>query len=547
MLSRRDCGWKPSARLEYAMTTSLPRNARVLALVILLIGCGSSDPCAKVACSDHGLCSAVKGEATCTCDEGYAGALCGNCAAGYQDNDNSGTCQPTCAASGLVCHHGECSDAQGTAACVCAATWAGADCQECAEGYQDNDHNDICKPTCAKLGYTCSDHGSCSDASGTAVCICDDGYFADGEGGCQAGKDWTFIVYINGQNDLEPYGDENIDQMKVVGSNQDVDIIALFGRYPTSAKKIYVNQGSTTIVEDMGSSIDLGDWHVLAEFGVWAVDNYPSKHYALILWDHGEGWRMVRRPPTSSFKGFSTNYSTGREISIAEGEYANALALITAAAGGKLEMIGFDACLMQSWEVAEASEPYAKWLVASQDAVPGSGWPYTPILTALAANPEMTGLALGTNVADEYHDASAWNSTMSVVNLESLPAFDSALSSLADALGQHSAQFGELETARESAIQFYMDGFVDLGDFLDRVKLRPGVTSDVTAAANAMLTQLGLTVPHNRTQIDYADAHGLTIYVPERGGGLESLYTQGTGAVWAQRSTWDEFLMSFTD
>jgi hypothetical protein len=46
----------------------------------------------------------------------------------------------------------------------------------CAVGTQDNDKNGTCLPTCATAALPCAVHSACSDASGTAKCVCVSGY-----------------------------------------------------------------------------------------------------------------------------------------------------------------------------------------------------------------------------------------------------------------------------------------------------------------------------------------------------------------------------------
>ena len=65
-------------------------------------------------------------------------------------------------------------------------------------------------------------------------------------------------------------------------------------------------------------------------------------------------------------------------------------------------------------------------------------------------------------------------------------------------------------------------------------------------AANGLISQLGVTILYSRTRgTDYDNAHGLSVYLPRYGGGIDPDYTE-TGAVWAPRTTWDEFLEAFT-
>jgi hypothetical protein len=146
------------------------------------------------------------------CPTGYIGLKCRACDEGYQDNNHDETCEPSCATAAVSCQGNSlCSDASGTAACVCApgyvglpvcpinvddctpsscsahqycvdgvnsftcecqAGYTGPTCEDCTEGYQDNDHDGTCLPTCATSGLVCQNGGTCTDASGQAACDC---------------------------------------------------------------------------------------------------------------------------------------------------------------------------------------------------------------------------------------------------------------------------------------------------------------------------------------------------------------------------------------
>ena len=45
--------------------------------------------------------------------------------------------------------------------------------------------------------------------------------------------------------------------------------------------------------------------------------------------------------------------------------------------GRKLDLLGFDTCLMSAYEVALQLAPYAEKLLASEETEPGHGWQYT--------------------------------------------------------------------------------------------------------------------------------------------------------------------------
>jgi hypothetical protein len=36
----------------------------------------------------------------------------------------------------------------------------------------------------------------------------------------------------------------------------------------------------------------MGSGKTLAGFVEWAMTNYAARHYLLVIWNHGEGWRF---------------------------------------------------------------------------------------------------------------------------------------------------------------------------------------------------------------------------------------------------------------
>jgi len=382
---------------------------------------------------------------------------------------------------------------------------------------------------------------------GTAVCGCDLGYLDDGAGGCAldpAANEWVFVEFLNGDNNLEANAYGDLDEMTRAGSSPYVHVVVLMdsdARDAGHARRIYVRQGSAEVVQDMGE-LDMSDGRVLRDFVVWALQTYPARHRALVLWDHGDGWR-IQAPGHPVVKGFSTDDHGGSgDISIASGEFGQALAGIVAVLGDKLDLLAFDACLMGMWEVADAAAPYARVFVASEDTVPSTGFPYEALLGPFVASTGTTAAQLGAAMADTYHDASADNVTLSAVDLDAQPALDAAVSAFADALLAHPEVFDKVETARAASLAFDDPESVDLGDFAHRVAAMTSCPADLAAAANALEAQLGRSVLHNRARAPRAPATGLAIYLPGRGERMDRAYSSG---VWSAATHWDEFLAAF--
>jgi hypothetical protein len=361
-----------------------------------------------------------------------------------------------------------------------------------------------------------------------------------------AAADWTVMVYLDADNDLEPHGFDDVDEMGLVGSSAAVNVVVLLDgltRDGGRARDLRVTPGGFEVLEELGE-VDMSDWRTLRDFGVRTMHRYPARRHALILWDHGAGWKSAGR--AVPHKEFAHDESAGgAAMSVSRGDYASALAGIKEALGEKLDVIAFDACLMGTWEVAHASAPYGAYLVASQETMPVTGYDYDGFLRLLVDAPSMDGRELARVLADTTAEDSVDNVTQSVVRLESLWVVDQAVSDLADALLAHPDAHGLVEQARRMAQHFSGDDLRDLRGLADALGVLAGVPADVGTAARTLSAAVGVVVEHNRTQGGYQGAHGLSAYMPARGSGLDQDYT-GPGATWSQVTTWDDWLMRFT-
>ncbi|RLB52355.1 MAG: hypothetical protein DRI34_14810, partial [Deltaproteobacteria bacterium] len=294
--------------------------------------------------------------------------------------------------------------------------------------------------------------------------------------------------------------------------------------------------------EDMGE-IDMGDWQTLRDFGIWAIQNYPARHHALVMWDHGSGWDR-NKPRPLPYKGMSWDDSSGNHISIAAGEYEQALQGITAALGGKLDIVGHDECLMGMWEVALVSAPYAHYFVASEETEPGDGWAYDGFLPGLVADPLNTSpLDLATSIVDAYYASGSSASTLSAIDLDTFDQLNATMNAFADALRAHPDLNGQINTVRGATQSFYYPEYRDLKHFALGIMGMSGAPADMVSAAQALSDQLDVTIAHNQAQSGYAGAYGMSVYLPQSGSVIDNDYLN---AAWSQVSTWDEFLQGFT-
>ena len=140
---------------------------------------------------------------------------------------------------------------------------------------------------------------------------------------------------------------------------------------------------------DQKSMVDGG---TLTEFIDYAYQNYQSDLYQLVLWDHGGGPLI----------GFGQDEVADNNEAMEMKALGDALGQTKLVRDGKkFEMIGFDACLMGSIEIAATLKDFSNYMVASEESEPGYGWNYA-YLGTITGETKMN--ELGTTLVDKYFE-----------------------------------------------------------------------------------------------------------------------------------------------
>ena len=159
--------------------------------------------------------------------------------------------------------------------------------------------------------------------------------------------EWGFYVYMAGDNTLYEEVTDDLNEMKMVGSNNNLEIVTLTDQLLGNDSHAYhvIKHGvEETPLSEINATweneIDMGDGETLKDFMVWATTEYPAQRKILVIWDHGSGWKKVAEDQGS--------HLTVPEIRKAIEDYRE----ITG--DPPLTMIGFDACniLLQPCHVA---------------------------------------------------------------------------------------------------------------------------------------------------------------------------------------------------
>jgi len=213
-----------------------------------------------------------------------------------------------------------------------------------------------------------------------------------------ASADWTYMVYMGADNNLSTAGLFDLNEMETAGSGEKVNIVlqAEFSSFYTDFSAIghdgYGGETLRFLVKNDGNpdnvnlnagksigNVDMGSPAALTNFIKWAAASYPAKHYALVIWDHGAGWKK-----SALFKGAVQDETSDSFMSLPM------LAGAVRSAGVPLDVINFDACLMAMYEVAFEFSGLTDYMVFSEEVEPGEGDPYDTILSALKNRPGLT-------------------------------------------------------------------------------------------------------------------------------------------------------------
>lgn len=338
---------------------------------------------------------------------------------------------------------------------------------------------------------------------------------------------WTFLVFLNAANNLQQFAPLNVNQMEKVGSTADVNIVVQWKQARCSdcgspswvgTRRYYVTRDNDTstvnspIVQDMGTGIDMGDWRELRNFIVWAQAQYPADHYALVIWNHGAGWRPTRAElGRLAVYPRSVSIDSERNTEIQTWQLPQALAVTP-----QVDTVIFDASLMQMLEVAYEIRNSTSIITGSEESPPGAGYVYDTFLSDLVANPSMTAAQLGTQIVTRTLQAYGTNgdNTQSVLDTSKLQNVADKLNAFGTVLIQHANALASVtQNARNNADSYAYPDNKDLWDYADLIRTGTSLSDVQTAASNLQAAISGAVLAEQHGVV-HSHSHGIAIYVP---------------------------------
>ena len=332
-------------------------------------------------------------------------------------------------------------------------------------------------------------------------------------------KAWTVMVYVTGTNleSGQSSASNDIAEMYAAGVDfEQANVIYLTGGSTAWSLDVPTDRNVVWNLETLdvvgGSRANsMGDPANLASFVNFADKYFPAEHTMLVMWDHGGG----------PIVGYGQDELAGGD-GLTLPEMAQAMEATAYHGGKKLDVVGCDACLMGSIEIADVWSDYADRLVASEEVEQGIGWNWR-FLSVLNDDPEPDEVCTeAVNAFKSYYEGgfpafSQAPYTLAAYDLTATPDVISAVDELSSALQYDldAQDYTAINEARNETTEF---GFVvegtevarfdlfDLRDFCNQFgEDQPAETGKVNEALDRFVTDNATNIP---------DAYGVMFYLP---------------------------------
>ena len=342
----------------------------------------------------------------------------------------------------------------------------------------------------------------------------------------------TVMVYMVAENSLNKNVWADVQEM-LVGMNNDTlsanDRLVIY-LDDVKLPRIYVVDKTTKITQfselvpvmTYENDVNSSSAEQLGTFIDYVKSNYPAESYGLVMWSHASGWTpsnfsgdMYSETPT---KRKSFGVDNGKNTTNNNGNQMNIDDMASVLQGNAFDFIFFDACVMQTIEVAYELRDAAKWLIASPAEIPASGANYETMTRAMFLKDDYVNQML-TVYKQEY--SNAYGIVVSAVNTEVLDDYAAYMKSVVAA---HRSEMLNLNISSMLNYIRYGSWTTTSPDFLDMQGIMLKVLDDEEYAQWKGNTDKLITCVHtgrwysgypkSTIAIDDAQCCGMAMFIP---------------------------------
>lgn len=378
-------------------------------------------------------------------------------------------------------------------------------------------------------------------------------------------KDWTVLVYSVSDNNLYSYMQEDLNEAERIGTTNEMNLVAETSHQPKGGNVVRLKMQkddspelTSPVVQDLGPGYDMANSDALANSIAWAMKEYPAKHFMVICSDHGSGWQGALN---------SESHDSWMNANDLEAAFNKANDLT----GKKIDIIGFDACLMANMETAHQLKNCANFMVGSEETEGGAGWQYDEVLgkvktndnsrilsgqmlnyaaQALRSRGSMEPSEMAKGIVSMAQDHQRDLGTMSAIDLSKVSNVTAAVDNFAGVVLESKLGAKDFKTVVRDTQKFYE--FADLGHFVELSGKKFG--GKIAEAANGVKAAMGEAVIAEQHSNRYPNAKGLNIELDKQYGLDRDVprmdkdeqdrvsFDKYSNTKWAKETRWDEMV-----
>jgi len=210
-------------------------------------------------------------------------------------------------------------------------------------------------------------------------------------------KNWTVLIYANGNNELEPEMQQAMVKLENMAPNEDMNIVMQIGRakyglvkilrpdipkseqYWSGVRRYCLGSEKSVLLQNLGEK-NIADPKSLYEFLKWGIEHYPAKRYMLILSGHG-----------FQFVGVMTDYSQKSPYIMGIPEMTRAINMAANDTGNQIDLLILDVCYFNFfesiYELGKDKNHAVKNVITYIYNGPLQGLPYDKLLQTLQKTP----------------------------------------------------------------------------------------------------------------------------------------------------------------
>lgn len=377
-------------------------------------------------------------------------------------------------------------------------------------------------------------------------------------------KDWTCLFYFS-RSELTPAHADILIGLDNSGSDDEVNLLAHFSlydpdlkeRFPGKAEQYFIENSKKNVQDENCSApgeelgeVDTGDPKTLENFLLWGIKNYPARHFMAVLSGHGEGFLG------SMDDDVTENYISNQEL-------AKVLENIYKDTGVKIDIIAFNACLMNQTEVAYELKDKVKIMIGSEEKEKGDGAPLRLIVNELKNETSGSKIVSPQELAKLYvkkckeaNYSSIYTPTQSALDLSKIEALKESVNNLAEILIDKDIPKNIMQNIIKKTQHYDHEkpfcDFRDLYDFAERLIEEPAITDrEIKNAAQAVIETVNNTIIAEQHASDkVSGSHGISVYLPCDFPDNSDNFPDGSQIYqktnFAKETLWDEFLRKYS-